>query len=105
MPEGAAGAPSRRPRGTAAKARARRLQKAGQGVFPWLILKAGLALMSDRENEGNVRTGFVGVQRYVAALTVRDHELAQALLATSADQRMAFEDLDAIDEGIDRRSG
>jgi hypothetical protein len=76
LPEGAEGAPSCRPRRTAAKAHARHLQKAGQGVLPWLILKTGLALMSDRENEGNVRTGFVGIQRYVAALTVRDHELA-----------------------------
>lgn len=40
------------------------------------ILKAGFALMTDRKDEGNVRTGLVRVQRYVAALTVRDHELA-----------------------------
>jgi len=68
-------------------------------------MKTGFTLMADRKDEGNVRTRFVGVQRYVAALTVRDHELAQALLATSADQRMAFEDLDAIDEGIYRPNG
>lgn len=41
-----------------------------------LILKARFSLMTDREDEGNVRTWLVGIQRYVAALTVRDHELA-----------------------------
>jgi len=81
------------------------LRANGQRVFPRLILKAGFTLMTDREDEGNVRTRFVGIQRYVAALTVRDHELAQALLAASANHRMAFEDLDAVDEGIDRRDG
>ena len=42
----------------------------------WSILKAGFALVTDCENESDVRAGFVGVRRYAAALTVRDHELA-----------------------------
>ena len=59
--------------------------------------------MPKGENQRDVLCPFVAVERDVAALAVGDDEFPQAGLARPADERMAFENLDPIDEDIDGR--
>jgi hypothetical protein len=65
-------------------------------------LKSRFPLMTDRENQRDVLPWLIAVERNRAALTRRDHELPQSLLAGPADQRMPRQNLNAIANHVHR---
>jgi hypothetical protein len=77
---------------------------------PWKIAprdfslsEAGLPLMPNGENQRDIFARLVTVERDIAALAVGDDELPQARLAGATHERMAFENLDTIDNDVDGR--